>query len=255
MYNQEVIRKVQLRLLRMATIIRDILESNGIKYFITYGTLLGAVRHKGFVPWDDDFDFYLFDDEYDNAMKVLRDNLPNDLFLENWDSEPLYYHDWAHVKDINTIADYELFPGDGSYKHKGVNIDLYRTKKIFEVEEQVYRLTKHKDYLHRRHNVGLIEDSLFEERLNDVERNLEREEKILNGVTNKGKEMYAFYLIYNDRLFVDELFPLKKYTFEDTVFYGPQNAEALLSRCYGDFMQLPPVEKRHPHYSNVEFLK
>ena len=255
MYNQEVIRKVQLRLLRMATIIRDILESNGIKYFITYGTLLGAVRHKGFVPWDDDFDFYLFDDEYDNAMKVLRDNLPNDLFLENWDSEPLYYHDWAHVKDINTIADYELFPGDGSYKHKGVNIDLYRTKKIFEVEEQVYRLTKHKDYLHRRHNVGLIEDSLFEERLNDVERNLEREEKILNGVTNKGKEMYAFYLIYNDRLFVDELFSLKKYTFEDTVFYGPQNAEALLSRCYGDFMQLPPVEKRHPHYSNVEFLK
>ena len=255
MYNQEVIRKVQLRLLRMATIIRDILESNGIKYFITYGTLLGAVRHKGFVPWDDDFDFYLFDDEYDNAMKVLRDNLPNDLFLENWDSEPLYYHDWAHVKDINTIADYELFPGDGSYKHKGVNIDLYRTKKIFEVEEQVYRLTKHKDYLHRRHNVGLIEDSLFEERLNDVERNLEREEKILNGVTNKGKEMYAFYLIYNDRLFVDELFPLKKYTFEDTEFYGPQNAEALLSRCYGDFMQLPPVEKRHPHYSNVEFLK
>ena len=91
--------------------------------------------------------------------------------------------------------------------------------------------------------------------MNDVERNLEREEKILNGVTNKGKEMYAFYLIYNDRLFVDELFPLKKYTFEDTVFYGPQNAEALLSRCYGDFMQLPPVEKRHPHYSNVEFLK
>ena len=142
MYNQEVIRKVQLRLLRMATIIRDILESNGIKYFITYGTLLGAVRHKGFVPWDDDFDFYLFDDEYDNAMKVLRDNLPNDLFLENWDSEPLYYHDWAHVKDINTIADYELFPGDGSYKHKGVNIDLYRTKKIFEVEEQVYSYLK-----------------------------------------------------------------------------------------------------------------
>ena len=67
--------------------------------------------------------------------------------------------------------------------------------------------------------------------------------------------MYAFSIIYNDRIFIDEMFPLKKYKFEDTEFYGPQKAEALLSRCYGDYMQLPPIEKRKPHYSNVKFLK
>jgi len=254
MYTQEDIRKVQLRLLKMATVIRDILEANHIRYFITYGTLLGAVRHQGFVPWDDDFDFYLFDDEYDSAMTVLRKELPDDMFLESWDSEPLYYHDWAHVKDLGTVADYELFPGDGSYAHKGINIDLYRTRMIFEAEEQVYRLTKHHDYLIRRHSVNLIDDETFRNRMEEVNFKLKREKDLLNETSDKGREMYAFYLIYNDRLYLDEMFPLKKYKFENNEFLGPQNADALLSRCYGDYMKLPPVEKRHPHYSNVDFL-
>ena len=62
MYTQEDVKKVQKRLLEMAVVIRDILEAHQIPYFITYGTLLGAVRHKGFIPWDDDFDLYLFDE-------------------------------------------------------------------------------------------------------------------------------------------------------------------------------------------------
>ena len=141
MYSKDDLKKVQNRLLEMAIAVRDILEENQVPYFITYGTLLGAVRHNGFIPWDDDFDFYLFDDSYDRAMTVLRNELPADMFLENWDSEPLYYHDWAHVKDLGSIVDYSLFPGDGCYSHKGVSIDLYRTTKIYEAEEKVYRLT------------------------------------------------------------------------------------------------------------------
>lgn len=61
-------------------------------------------------------------------------------------------------------------------------------------------------------------------------------------------------LIYNYRLFLDEMYPLCKYKFEGTEFYGPHNADALLSRCYGEYMNLPPIEKRHPHYSAVHFL-
>lgn len=254
MYTQDDVKKVQVRLLEMAKAIRDILEKNNIPYFITYGTLLGAVRHKGFIPWDDDFDFYLFDDSYDKALEILRKELPNDLFLEYWETEPKYFHGWAHVKDVNSITECELFPDDGKYTHKGISVDLYRTKRIFEEEEKKFRLSEHIAYLNRKHNVGFMSDAAFSEKVNELTQKLAVENRRLSELFYHGKEVYAFFIIYNDRLFIDEMFPLKKYQFEDTEFYGPQNAHALLSRCYGNYMELPPVEKRHPHYSSVKFL-
>ena len=254
MYTQEDVKKVQKRLLEMAKAIRDILEEHQIPYFITYGTLLGAVRHKGFIPWDDDFDFYLFDDTYKEAMEVLSTNLPQDMFLENWDTEPLYFHDWAHVKDMNSCTECELFPQDGLYSHKGISIDLYKTKLIHEKEEEVYRLSKHESYLKRRHQVGLLDSAVFDSRIKEISSKLINARRIIEGMDSLGEEIYAFYLIYNDRLHVNEMFPLRRHRFEDTEFYGPNNADAMLSRCYGDYMKLPPLEKRHPHYSRVKFL-
>jgi lipopolysaccharide cholinephosphotransferase len=250
----EDVRKVQKRLLEMGKAIRDILERNNIPYFVTYGTLLGAVRHKGFIPWDDDFDLYLFDETYEQAMELLSKELPNDMFLENRDSEPKYFHGWAHVKDLNSRTECDLFPQDGMYEHKGISVDLYKTKRIFEKEEQVYRLTEHIAYLQRRYNANLIDEEQYRNRFLEVQTKLIKEKEQLSKLKDLGREMYAFSIIYDDRLFLDEIFPLKKYIFEDTYFYGPNQADALLKRCYGDYMQLPPIDKRHPHYSRVQFL-
>ncbi len=253
MYSQEKTRRVQLRLLEMAKSIRDILERHDIPYFITYGTLLGAVRHQGFIPWDDDFDFYLLAESYGQAMMVLNDELPDHLFLENEKTEPLYFHGWAHVKDLRSVADCSLFPQDNSYSHRGISVDLYKATKVKECEEKVFLLNEHINYLKRREQVGLIEPNVCKERLERLCADLEMAESIRREA-ECGKDVYVFPSIYDDRLYPEELFPLRRYRFEDTEFYGPNDADAFLKRCYGDYMKLPPVEKRVPHYSDVEFL-
>ena len=75
------IKRVQDRLLEIAKRTAAILEKHDIPYQIAFGTLLGAVRHGGFIPWDDDFDFFLFDDSYEKAMEVLAQELPSDLTI------------------------------------------------------------------------------------------------------------------------------------------------------------------------------
>lgn len=253
MYTQEDIKKVQNRLLEMAVVIRDILEANNIPYFITYGTLLGAIRHKGFIPWDDDFDFYLFDDSYDQALKCLRKNLPEDLFLEFFDSEPKYFHGWAHVKDLNSYTVCDLFPQDGEYEHHGISIDLYKMLSATEFTQKRVLIQEHIAYLDRRFSKGLIDKDVYKTRKESLEKSLLKEDNIIASLSDIGKPAYAMPGPYNDSMLKKDIFPLRKTEFENTYFSIPNKAELLLEQCYGNYMQLPPVEKRHPHYSKVKF--
>lgn len=243
------LQRVQQRLLAMGKTIAGILERNNIPYMITFGTLLGAVRHKGFIPWDDDFDMFLFDDSYDKAMRVLQRELPSDMFLETKDSEPLYFHGYAHVKDTNTIATCAQFPHDGLYEHKGLSIDLYRAVRMDEGLLDKYLITEHIAYLGRRYKINSIDKSVYERKIGDLEMQLSAlQDKIV------GKDILAMALAERS-MKIEHVFPLKKIPFEDTEFYGPADADGLLTAFYGDYMQLPSVEHRIPHYDNVVFVE
>jgi len=252
MYTQDDVRRVQNRLLQMAVAVRDILERHNIPHFIAYGTLLGAVRHRGFIPWDDDFDYYLFDDSYQQAMDVLAAELPADLFLENEKSEPLYFHGWAHVKDLKSVTECDLYPQDGCYSHHGISLDLYRMKEMPSSQVDAYRRREYMDYLDRRKALHLIDEADYERRTAQLR---QTEAGMTADRQTSMRPVFATTLPGLEQIDRDEVFPLRKMAFEGTTFFAPRNPDTFLTLRYGsDYMQLPPVEQRVPHYSRVQFL-
>jgi len=255
MYTYKEIRRVQQRLLEMAINIRNVLEKHNIPHMITYGTLLGAVRHQGFIPWDDDFDFYIIGDNYEKAIDYLRVELPNNIFIEDAKSEPLYFHGWAHAKDTSTIAECTLFPQDNAYSHHGISVDLYRAFEIKENYDKTNILKAHIEYLQRKLAKGFISQKEFDDRVCVLNNELEKELKRTESINwDEDTDMIGFISVFNDSMKATDIFPLKKYEFENTYFWGPNNADVLLSCCYGNYMELPSKEKRKPHYSNVTFF-
>lgn len=243
------IKRVQNRLLEMGKVIADILERNNIPYMITFGTLLGAVRHGGFIPWDDDFDMFLFDDSYEEAMEALSRELPMDMFLENKDTEPLYFHGFAHVKDMNTIVSCKQYPHDSLYKHKGLSIDLYRAVKIRESELDEFLIREHILYLERRFRIGSIDNNFYESKTTELRKQLQA----LSTTVDSSKYVYGMALPEKSMEIINVM-PLKKIKFEDTEFYAPSDSDAILKAFYGDYMKLPSEDHRVPHYDEVLFL-
>lgn len=252
-YSADALKKVQERLLDMTRTATEILERHGIHYFIGFGSLLGAVRHKGFIPWDDDFDLFLFDEEYETALDVLRKELPEDIVVHDQVSDGSYYAAWSKLRDKNSKTKCTIYPADNEHLYTGINVDLYRIQTVCRSRLQSYIKREHIQFLVRKHTVGLIEEEEYIRKFNlwtkEYVRVLEEEEKQPLAEEDK---VYGF-VVFIDYFELDEIWPLKRYEFEGNLFWGPNNYDAILKRTYGNYMELPQYEKRLPHYDEVEF--
>ena len=100
---------------------------------------------------------------------------------------------------------------------------------------------------------GLLEASEFKTKVTALQENLSLVSAC--GECDSITDIYACPADIKGKLYIDELFPLVKYQFEDTYFYGPKDAKIFLTRLYGEYMKLPEIDRRIPHYSRVVFLK
>lgn len=121
---QEELNKLHHVLLEMMCSFDAVCKKNDIQYFLGGGTLLGAVRHGGFIPWDDDVDLMMTRENYDKLCSLPKEAFPPELFLQTFETDPAYHGDMAKIRLSGTTYATE-FSSNFPQMHQGVFIDIF----------------------------------------------------------------------------------------------------------------------------------
>ncbi len=265
---QEVLLKVQKIQLQMAKDIKRVCEENGIRYFMYRGTFLGAVRHKGVIPWDDDMDFGMLRPDYEKFRRLAPEKLGKEYCFQDWHTDENYALPFGKVRKRGTLyveAKCARLPENGVY------IDIYpldfapveekeRKKLAFrllhlfrlKLMKSGYTPWKEEDRTVWKKRIGYLAYQTAV--LPFTHQNLIRTyEKLVRAVPESDTlyEQSALPIAYYfDRSWCENL---REYTYGDTTFAGPEDYDAFLSSLYGDYMQLPPEGKRENRHQIQEF--
>lgn len=259
------LRKVQLLELEIAKELKRICEKNNIKYFIAWGTLLGAVRHGGFIPWDDDMDFGMLREDYERFINVCEKELDPKFFLQTWDTDPNFPFAYAKLRLKGTHF-LEKF-SEGSRMNNGIFIDIFpmdnvpdpvffsgiRTFRCFVLERLMWLKKGLGKNIKDKSAGGKLKYNVFSFVSKAIPyKTLKRHyEKILCGSNFKETANISASTI--DHLFGKNNIKrkwaeeLEEIPFETTLFPAFKENKEFLILVYGDYMTLPPVEERQGH--------
>ena len=259
--NELTIEDIHLRLLFIAKCFDEICRKNNIPYYMLGGTMLGAIRHKGFIPWDDDMDFGVESKYYDKLLKLLEKELPPYITIKTIENSELIFNTPSKIEDNRTII---KEPSRANIKEDlGINIDifpLYRTNgntSFFSRNNMVHILALINSYrfgnIHimkgwRKISALLLRISFYPFSKLDITHFI-HQYLIPNGGSYLSN-LYGFWgvkeIIHNEIIGNPTL-----YKFENIYLYGVENYDKYLCSLYGDYMKVPPIEKRHIHIANV----
>lgn len=244
------LRRQQMRMLDILLYIDKVCKEHNIKYWLSSGTMLGAVRHGGFIPWDDDLDIEMMREDYLKFEKIFKET--DDYVLQTHKNDFCYMMPYAKVRDKHSVL--EEHYGGNVYKYKGCFVDIFPmeyTHKCmnFLTYGLVWALRK---YIVPRYNITsqntllrLIKSCTF---------GIMSIIRVLDKIV-PGKEFRYTYgtWCYRENRKIDEILPLSTVEFEGYDFPAPADADAYLSRLYGEYMNIPDVKS--VHVKHVEFLK
>lgn len=254
--------ELQHALLAMLREFHSFCVANNLTYYALGGTMLGALRHGGFIPWDDDIDVGMPRKDYEKLQVLLLDNrISNRYILETpYSSDPLFCFPYCKLYDTTTTmiektrkklvrgVFIDIFPLDG------LGMSLHDCKKNYKpiqrkmtiLDLRKVRITKERAF-YKNLLLGAVQVNPFiSEKKLCIQIDEYCKKRELSTVAWGGNLVGAwrFKEVMPSSLFSKPCI----YHFEDTVIFGMENAEEYLSRQYGDWSTLPPLEKRVSHH-------
>lgn len=265
---QETLRRLQLTQLEIAKEIKRVCQENGISFFLSNGTLLGAVRHQGFIPWDDDMDLGMLRPDYDRFCKIAPEKLKPEFYFQSWDNEPGYAMPFGKVmKRGTTFISYktsrrlaengiyvDIFPYDNAPLDETQRSAFNKTlRKLYRIklmccgnkpwmERKQIIWKKRIGYLYYQAMAMFADNGELSRRFDRVARS-----QPVTGLVVKQESPSR--PVFFQRAWLEEL---QEYCFEDTSFPGPKNYDSVLTAMYGSYMELPPESERGDRHQVME---
>lgn len=262
-YPGDSLDRLHHELLEMLKVFDTACKEAQLTYFIEGGTALGALRHGGFIPWDDDVDVSMPSADYERMLEVLPQHLPGGYSLHTWENTPRYTRLWATLwKDGTRFQDSVAVEAG---MEQGIFLDIFRLVRLDRdpgiAARQRRRLLfwqrmAYLKYLAHPHNVPNRALELACEAAHGVVRHMPMAHiaKMFERAChteNPGDLMVdATYADY-EPIPAQDLLPPAPIKFEGIELMGPHNIEAYLRATYGDWQALPPADKRYTHAPEV----
>lgn len=248
--------------------LKEIFDKHNWKFYLTYGTLIGAVRHKGFIPWDDDIDVWVPRKDYNEFIEYYLNNIDEFEFyqLHHAKTNKKYPYGIARFSDSRYKIDYQCIKDYGL----GLFVDLYPLDEI-DISDVKYKNKQLKD-LKRIRKYKSISEKKWKQIIKIILKNIllffkmktfnsyilasDKFAQKFNGTNQKYLSINAWFEIENAPLLKEDISGEEKFLeFNGVMMPVPTNYDKLLRQEYGDYMKLPPEEERIGHHFYKAYKK
>lgn len=261
-YKRRNLRACQLKQVSILEEIDSICKQHDIPYWLDGGTLLGAVRHQGFIPWDDDIDIAMRAEDLQRFVRIAPGELNKNLFLQTKESDPAHKEPIIKVRDLNSLYIENGDDFNATYQ-KGLFVDIFPFIDYPDIPRAWVRFLTRSisvsySILGKAHYYSFRAFAEFfwfgfkyiacQSIWHMISFCRPKKTFISNIPINNG------YGIMHRK---DSLFPLNEITFEGKTFPAPHNPDLYLKDLYANYMNIPPEEKRKIHavYIHPELIK
>lgn len=253
------LRQIQLRMLEMLKYIDRICREHDIPYWLSSGTCLGAVRHGGFIPWDDDVDVEMLGKDYDRFVKIVMADTTSPYVMQTRTTDPSYRLKFGKLRDTRTEI-VETNSYTNIYRYNGLYIDIFPMEPsnsrfickiiawcFFHASDGYDQFNP----IERRQGLSL---KLKKIRYEVINRCIIVPLSLINRIGSKNRLRHSnpagFFWARDHR----DLFPLSQICFENVILNVPGNVDGYLSKIYGDYMRLPDIDKITFHTTDFKVI-